>query len=171
MKTASPLPSWWHTRPDMCKRICHNYVLKLDLAEQQKTTKQSLMWPYWFITMALHWLPQSISDERIASASLPLRVLLHPHVSNLSPLVHLLCIHFFLSLSRSLCPGWGWSTMARGTAVETRCTWAASWLHWCKLPSTVFIGPDVACKSWDATFSETQTHTGWFTTHTTQGFK
>lgn len=57
-----------------------------------------------------------------------------------------------------LCADSGWSTMARATAVETRCTWAASWRRWCKPPSIDFTGPDVACRSWDATFSETPTH-------------
>lgn len=73
------------------------------------------------------------------------------------PFTSLLMSHFF-SFSRS-CVGWGWSMMARETAAETRCTWAASWLLWCKLLSTAFSGPNVACRSWDDTFSETQTHT------------
>lgn len=135
---------------------------------QRKTTKQSLMWPYWFITVSVRWLPRSISYKRIASASLPLLVLLLlPHVPNTSPLLNLFSLHSptSLSLSLAVCAGWGWNTTARGTAVETRCTWAASWLRWCKLLSTVFTGPDVACKSWAATFSETQTHT-----HTSQNF-
>lgn len=58
--------------------------------------------------------------------------------------------------TRPFSPGWGWSTTVRGTAAETRCTWAASWRRWSKLPSTASTGPDVACRSWDATFSETQ---------------
>lgn len=48
--------------------------------------------------------------------------------------------------------------MVRVTAVGMKCTWAASWPRWYKLPSTDFTGPDVACKSLAATFSEAQIH-------------
>lgn len=61
-------------------------------------------------------------------------------------------------VSLSLSAGWEWSTMVRVTAVGMKCKWAASWPRWYKLPSTDFTGPDVACKSLAATFSEAQIH-------------
>lgn len=135
MRTVSPLPLWWHMRLDTCKCIFSTDVLK------PAFVKQCL---YWLMTDLDHWSFFSIGKMYN----------LCPLIVLLSPLS--LSLLFYLSLSLSA--GWEWNMMVRGTAVEMRYRWAASWHRWYKQPSTVFIGPDVACKSLDATFSKTQMH-------------
>lgn len=56
------------------------------------------------------------------------------------------------------CAGWAWSTTARATAAGTRPPWAASWLLWCRRPSTATTGPCAAARSWRDTSSEFLPH-------------
>lgn len=147
------------TRDRTCVSASPWRCVPASLTQQKKETIEGLGW---FITVfgaLVHFTQYLMSELSLPPAFVPcsLTPTRSQSVSTGSSSFPSLLSWRLSLFSPPSCVGWGWSTMARGTAAETRCTWAASWLLWCKLLSTAFTGPNVACRSWDDTFSEIHT--------------